>query len=95
MNMRNTSFDFEIVGKHEVHKGSAVIVDTSLDVFEKAANAFKEEGNLGCLTVREIGIVEGVSQPGYREYYSIYETYTDSASDDYYYFAVPKYSEEI
>jgi hypothetical protein len=86
--MKPTSFNFQIKGQHESHKGSAVILDTHLDVREAAEQAFRADGDERPVTVREIGFYAGPDQADYYGKYEIYESYTDSGSDNYYYFAV-------
>lgn len=93
--MKPTSFNFQINGNHESHKGSAVILDTHLDVKQAAEEAFRADGDERPVTVREIGFSAGPDQPGYAGKYEIYESYTDSGSDDYYYFAVMVSSVEL
>lgn len=86
-----TSFDFNLKNVN----GSAVIVEFSSDVLNTATEAFESDGDLRIVTVNKIGLSEGPTQPGYLTFYDIYETYTDSGSDDYYYFATANYCEEI
>jgi uncharacterized protein (UPF0333 family) len=88
------NFNFSIKGNQENHSGSAVLLDSWIDVENAAKEAFESDGNANPVTVRKIGNVLGPSQPGYNDYYDIYETYTDSSSDDYYYFAVGTHAEE-
>lgn len=92
--MKTTSFNFKIQGKHESHSGSAVIVESHLDVQQAANSAFADNGDNRAVTVREIGTSVGPDQPGYIGTYEVYESYTDSGSDDYYYFAVMLSSRE-
>lgn len=89
--MKPSSFDFTIKGKHENHSGSAVIVDMHTDVQAYAEKAFQTEK----VSIRSIGMSIGPDQPGYEGVYEVYETYKDSASDDYYYFAVMVGSDEV
>lgn len=90
-----TSFNFSIATATETHNGSAVILDFSSDVKTKAEEAFKADGDDRAVTVRAIGQADGPDQPGYKAIYDVYECYTDSASDEYYYFAVINYSKQI
>lgn len=81
---------------HKNQTLSAVIIRTYLDVKDQAKAAFDQDGIEGEVKVRELyDRVEGPSQPGYPQYYAIFETYIDSGSVDYYYFAVPTYAEII
>lgn len=89
-----TSINFNIKGQHEQHNGSAVIVETHLDVKPTAENAFASDNDNRPVSIRKIGSVAGPDQPGYTAQYDIYESYTDSGSDDYYYFAVMTESTE-
>ncbi|MDE3249841.1 MAG: hypothetical protein KGO82_14345 [Bacteroidota bacterium] len=90
-----TSFNFCIQGQNEKHSGSAIIVPTSLDVNNAAKQAFENDGDDRDVTVRAIGVCDGPDQPGYKATYTVYATYTDSGSDDYYYFAVMATSQEL
>jgi hypothetical protein len=90
--MKTTSFIFTVGNR----SGNAVIVDLDVDVKQTAQDAFDNdfESKKSPVSIREIGTCEGPSQPGYRDTYRIYESYVDSGSEDYYYFAVPIMSEE-
>jgi len=75
------SIHFNIQGRHESHNGSADIIDTPLEIkvmFAKKYNVFPE-----MVSVNRIGVanIEDIN-------YEVYESYVDSGSDDYLYFAV-------
>lgn len=80
--MKPQSFDFKITGNHEFH-GSAVILESHLDVKDAATKAFESDD----VKLRLIGNTLGPDQHAYVGKYEIYESYIDSRSD-YYYFAV-------
>lgn len=72
------TLEFNIEGRTETHRGTATIVDNYKGGIALANDAFSDfEGDVIC---NRIGKYEG---------YTIYESYTDSGSDDYFYFAVP------
>lgn len=71
------TINFHIQGRHESHRGEAVIVDNYNEGTIYVEN--NSPGEVGTLKTNKIGIVDG---------YEIYENYYDSGSDDYSYFAV-------
>lgn len=94
--MKTINFKFQ--GNHESHSGDASIIDLNYhnlyqSMVEEAKSAFESED----VTVRSIGKVTTTehAQAGYTDTYEIYETYVDSGSDDYYYYAIAIYSEEL
>lgn len=89
------SFDFKLQLAHTKHSGSAVIIENRLDIYNAAKEAFESDGDDRQVSVNEIGLVYGPAQEGYKNEYFIFEAYTDSGSEDYYYFAVMYSSQEI
>jgi|GEM_PF-6718658 len=74
-----TSINFRIAGQHENHSGSATVLSTASQVKAAAENAFKADGDQREVKINKIGNFNG---------HQIFEAYTDSGSNDYYYFAV-------
>lgn len=94
--MKTINFKFQ--GNHESHSGTASIIDSNShnqyqSMVEEANSAFESED----VTIRQIGKITTTqhAQSGYSDTYEIYETYVDSGSDDYYYYAIAIYSEEL
>ena len=75
------SIHFNIQGRHTSHNGSADVINSENEIKSLYANHFNIYENI--VSVNRIGIscIEGVN-------YEIYESYYDSASNDYLYFAV-------
>ena len=93
-----TSIDFKIQGLNESHTGSAAIIDLNStyplgDLKQQAIDAHESEN----VTIRKIGSIWNaeLAQPGYEDNYDVYETYVDSGSDDYWYFAINVGSREL
>lgn len=82
--MTCTQFNFSVKNI----TGSAVIVDSVVDVKKVAETAFKNDGDNRRVCINLIGRCDGPDQPGYNAVYHIYEAYTDSGGSDYYYFGV-------
>ena len=72
-----TTINFNIHGKHEFHSGEATIVDSYNEGITIAGNNVSIFN--GELKTNLIGGLDG---------YKIYENYSDSGSNDYYYFAI-------
>lgn len=89
--MKNT-FKFNIKGQHESHTGEAQVLDPNESVQRIAGEQFEEmfpeHGKR--VSIRYIGNVEHE-----RTVYQIFESYIDSGSVDYIYFATPQYQVEI
>lgn len=79
------TFTFNLHGAHESHTGAAQILEPNDSVNQSA----KEAHNHNFPTVRTLGEAEHEGTV-----YKVYETYTDSGSDDYIYFATPLYQIE-
>ena len=76
--VKTETLEFNITGRTEAHRGTATIVDNYRDGIVLANDAFSDfEGDVIC---NRIGNCEG---------YTIYESYVDSGSEDYFYFAAP------
>lgn len=75
------SIHFNIQGRHEVHNGSADIIDSASEIKSLFSKNYNVSSDM--VSVNKIGIsnIDGVS-------YEVYESYVDSGSDDYMYFAV-------
>ena len=71
------TIEFNITGKTETHRGNATIVANYLDGLTLANDEFSDfEGEVkSCLIGKQAG-------------FRIYESYVDSGSNDYFYFAV-------
>lgn len=85
--MKN-SINFKIQFNHSLVSGSAAIIDRNSTyphgtMKEIAIEEFGENA-----TIRQIGTAEQEESDGYMHTYDIYETYVDSGSDDYWYFAI-------
>jgi hypothetical protein len=88
------NLNFRIQGQTELHQGSADIIASNdyTDLVHEAESAFD-----GDVTIRKIGSIKSAkySQEGYIDAYDIYETYEDSGSTDYYYYALATHSQEL
>jgi len=73
-----TSIQFNITGSHENHSGIAEVFDFVTSGYVAAQSHFDS-----FFKTNSIGVfsIDGKN-------YSVFETYADSASDDYYYFAI-------
>lgn len=90
MNLLN----FSIHGTNEWHRGAAEIINTGeyADLLKEAESAFDND-----ITIRKIGTIknEKYALDWHINTYDIYETYEDSGSDDYYYYALLTHSEPV
>jgi hypothetical protein len=73
-----TSIQFKIIGKHETHSGIAEVFDFITSGYVAAQSHFNSTFKINSIGVFSI---DGKN-------YSAFETYVDSANDDYYYFAI-------
>lgn len=71
------TINFKIRGRHENHRGEAIIVPD----YKEGTNYMQNNlpGKVDFMKTRKIGNVDG---------YDIYENYYDPGSDDYGYFAI-------
>jgi hypothetical protein len=75
------SIHFNIQGRHELHNGSADIINSASEIKSLFAKEYNVSSNM--VFVNKIGIsnIDG-------NLFEVYESYVDSGSDDYMYFAI-------
>ena len=84
-----TSVEFKFQFNHSSASGSAAIIDRNSTypygaLREQAYEAFGSED----VKINKIGVAKQLESDGYVHTYDIYETYQDSGSNDYWYFAI-------
>lgn len=83
-----TSINFKVQFNHSSASGSAAIIDRNSTypfgtLRELASEEFGED-----VKINKIGVAEQEESDGYVHQYDIYESYRDSGSDDYSYYAI-------
>lgn len=85
-----STIEFSFKLRHSTVAGTAKIIDRNSTYSFGTLRDEAEEvfGNDLPVTINKIGVAEQRESDGYMHVYDIYESYQDSGSEDYYYFAI-------